>query len=198
MPFVLEGGSIDSSGDGVILTTKKCLLEKNRNPMLNQNTIEQQLLASFGAKKILWLNHGALKGDDTDSHIDTLARFVSKDTIVYQSCDDKNDENYEELNLMKKELESFKNLNGVKYKLISLPNIEKIYNDKDRLPATYVNFLIINNAVLVPIYNIESDKMALEIFTNIFPKRDIVAIDCTTLIKQHGSLHCVTMQYPKL
>jgi len=197
IPFVLEGGSIDSDGAGVIMTTTRCLMEKNRNPHLSQSTIEKQLISYFGAKKILWLNYGALVGDDTDSHIDTLARFVSTNTIVYQSCDDKNDENYQELKSMETELKTFSNLDGVPYTLIPLPHIEAKYYDNERLPATYANFLIINNAVLVPMYNDLSDTNVLKIFKNIFPKRDVVGIDCSILIRQHSSLHCVTMQYPK-
>jgi len=196
--FVLEGGSIDSDGDGVIMTTSKCLLEKNRNPHLNKNSIEKQLISSLGAKKILWLNSGALIGDDTDSHIDTLARFISNDTIVYQSCDDENDENYQELKSMEEELKTFKNLKGAAYKLVALPWIEPKYYKEDRLPATYANFLIINEAILVPTYNDENDVKTIKIFKNLFPKRDIIGINCTTLIQQHGSLHCVTMQYPKV
>lgn len=195
--FVLEGGAIESNGEGVILTTTKCLLEKNRNPHLTQNTIEKKLCEYLGAKKILWLQHGALEGDDTDSHIDTLARFVSADTIVYQSCDDKNDSHYEELQAMEKELHSFIQLTGKPFKCIALPWIKAKYDENERLPATYANFLIINGAVLVPTYNDENDQKALSIFKKLFPKRDIIGVDCQTLIRQHGSLHCVTMQYPK-
>ncbi len=196
--FVLEGGSIESDGDGVIMTTTKCLLEKNRNPTLSKSSIEKQLTSYLGAKKVLWLNSGALIGDDTDSHIDTLARFVSSDTIVYQLCDDKNDEHYNELKKMEEELKSFTNIKGIPYKLVALPWIKAIYNKEDRLPATYANFLIINNAVLIPTYNDENDKNALKIFKTLFKDRDIIGIDCRTLIKQHGSLHCVTMQYPSV
>ena len=196
--FVLEGGAIESDGEGVIMTTSACLLNKNRNKFLTKSSIEKQLILELGAKKILWLNSGALIGDDTDSHIDTLARFVSDDTIVYQSCDDKNDEHYIELKKMEEELKTFTNLKGIAYKLIPLPWIEAKYFEDERLPATYANFLIINNAVLVPTYNDKNDNNALNIFKKLFPKREIIGIDCSTLIKQHGSLHCVTMQYPKV
>jgi len=198
IPFVLEGGAIESNGAGIILTTSKCLMEKNRNPKLTQSAIEKKLIEYLGAKKILWLNSGYLEGDDTDSHIDTLARFVNEDTIVFQSCDDKNDIHYDELQNMENELSNFTQLNGNKFKLIALPWIEAKYDDKDRLPATYANFLIINDAVLVPTYNDKNDKNALEIFKMLFPQREIIGIDCQTLIRQHGSLHCVTMQYPFL
>jgi len=196
--FVLEGGAIESNGDGVLLTTTKCLTEKNRNPKLSQKQIEQALIRFFGLKKILWLDYGYLSGDDTDSHIDTLARFVSKDTIVYQSCDDENDEHYDELKKMETQLKTFKGVTNQSFKLVPLPWIEAKYNNNERLPATYANFLIINKAVLVPTYNDKNDKQALEIFKKLFPKRDIIGIDCSTLIKQHGSLHCVTMQYTAL
>ncbi len=198
IPLVLEGGAIESNGDGIIMTTTKCLLEENRNPKLTKKQIEKKLIQYLGAKKVLWLNHGALEGDDTDSHIDTLARFIDKDTIIYQSCDDKNDSHYEELKKMEEELKNFKQLNGKPFKLILLPWIEAKYDKEDRLPATYANFLIINGAVLVPTYQDKNDTEALKIFKKVFPKRDIIGIDCTTLIRQHGSLHCVTMQYPKL
>lgn len=198
IPFVLEGGAIESNGKGIILTTSKCLMEKNRNPRLTQSTIEKKLVEYLGAKKILWLNSGYLEGDDTDSHIDTLARFVNEDTIVFQSCDDKSDVHYEELQNMEKELLNFTQLNGNKFKVIALPWIEAKYDEEDRLPATYANFLIINGAVLVPTYDDKNDGEALDIFKKLFPKRDIIGVDCQTLIRQHGSLHCVTMQYPAL
>lgn len=196
VPLVLEGGAIESNGEGIILTTSRCLMEKNRNPMLTQRGVEKKLVSYLGAKKILWLNHGYLEGDDTDSHIDTLARFVNSDTIVYQSCDDKTDVHYDELQKMKKELSSFKNFNGKSFNLVALPWIEAQYDEEDRLPATYANFLIINGAVLVPTYDDKNDSVALQIFKKLFPKREVIAIDCQTLIRQHGSLHCVTMQYP--
>lgn len=198
IPFVLEGGAIDSNGAGIILTTSKCLLEKNRNPSLNQSEIENKLMDYLGAKKVLWLNSGYLEGDDTDSHIDTLARFISEDTIVYQSCDDRLDVHFEELQKMEKELKEFTQLNGNKFKLIPLPWITPKYDAKERLPATYANFLFINNAVLIPTYNDKNDTKVLNLFEQLFPKKDIIAIDCQTLIRQHGSLHCVTMQYPGL
>lgn len=195
--MVLEGGSIESDGEGIILTTTECLMEKNRNPKLSQKMIEQKLIENLGAKKVLWLNSGALEGDDTDSHIDTIARIISEDTIMYQICDDENDSNYAQLKLMETELNKFTNLKGKKYNLIGLPHIKAKYDGDEKLPATYANFLIINGAVLVPTYQDENDEKAIEIFKKAFPKRDIIGIDCSTLIRQHGSLHCVTMQYPK-
>jgi agmatine/peptidylarginine deiminase len=198
IPFVLEGGAIESNGDGILLTTSQCLLEKNRNPRLTKSAIEKKLIQLFGLKKVLWLDHGYLAGDDTDSHIDTLARFVSHDTIMYQSCDDKNDEHYEELYNMYLQLKSFKQNNGKPFNLIALPWIEPKYYDDERLPATYANFLMINGAVLVPTYNDKNDEETLNIFRKVFKNKDVIGIDCSILIRQHGSLHCVTMQYPKL
>jgi agmatine deiminase len=173
-------------------------MEKNRNPRYTKKAIEKKLVDTLGAKKVLWLDYGALQGDDTDSHIDTLARLVSEETIVYQSCDDVDDCHYEDLKKMEDQLKTFTNLKGKKYKLIPLPWIEPKYCDGERLPATYANFLIINSAVLVPTYNDKNDEKALKIIQEVFTKREIVGIDCSTLIKQHGSLHCVTMQYPKI
>jgi len=191
--FVLEGGAIESNGADYILTTSACMLNKNRNPNLNAADITKKLKEFFGAEDILYLNHGYLAGDDTDSHIDTLARFISKDTIMYVKCDDEGDEHYEELKKMQEELHILsreKNLS-----LIALPMSDAIYFDGERLPATYANFLFVNGAVLVPTYNTPSDKKALEIFRETFPSREIVPIDCSVLIRQHGSLHCVTMNF---
>ena len=198
IPFVLEGGAIESDGAGVLMTTTQCLMEKNRNKFYSQQTIDKKLKEFFGMSKILWLNSGTLDGDDTDSHIDTLARFCPNNTIVYQTCDDKDDINYLPLQSMEKELRTFTNTQGQSYKLITLPHIEPKYYDDERLPATYANFLIINGAVLVPTYNDTNDIKALEIFKSIFPKRDIIGVDCSVLIRQHGSLHCISMQYPKI
>ncbi len=187
--IILEGGSIDSNGNGVILTTTKCLLESNRNPHLSKYEIENKLKEYFGIDRIIWLNYGYLAGDDTDSHIDTLARFINKNTIIYTKCYDKNDEHYNALLKMEDELKKSE------FNLIALPLPEAKYFEGDRLPATYANFLIINNAVLVPTYNDINDKIAINIFKKNFTNRKIIAIDCSVLIKQHGSLHCVTMQY---
>ncbi len=186
--YVLEGGAIESNGEGTLLTTSQCLKNPNRNPNLDIDAILKNVLH---VKKILYLNHGYLRGDDTDSHIDTLARFISKDTIMYLTCKDKNDEHYEALHVMQKELQK------TPYKLIALPMTEPIYYQGERLPATYANFLMINGAVLVPIYNDTHDDEAIEIFKKSFPDREIIPIDCSVLIRQHGSLHCVSMHYPK-
>ncbi|MDD2582482.1 MAG: agmatine deiminase family protein [Desulfuromonadaceae bacterium] len=197
--LIMEGGSIESDGLGTILTTAECLLSPNRNPQLDKSEIEQALASLVGAKRVLWLTHGGLAGDDTDSHIDTLARICPDNTIVYQACNNPLDEHFESLKLMESELKSFTAPDGSPYKLIPLPLPRAIFDEEaHRLPATYANFLIINGAVLVPTYrDSENDLMALERIGQAFPGREIVAIDCLPLLEQHGSLHCVTMQLPQ-
>lgn len=194
MDMILEGGSIESDGAGIILTNTQCLLEKNRNPHLDQKQIQQKLKDCLGAKKILWLNHGYLAGDDTNSHIDTLARLISPTQIAYIACDDKNDEHYDELKAMEEELRNLRDLNGNAYELVRLPFTQAIYDKDERLPATYANFLFINNALLVPTYGVDTDCLALEILQKALPHLEVIGVDCQTLIRQHGSLHCVTMQ----
>lgn len=195
--FILEGGSIESDGLGTVLTTAECLLSDNRNH-LSEEDIEEKLKEYFGLKQVLWLNHGYLAGDDTDSHVDTLARFTDKSTIAYVFCEDPEDEHYEELRKMKKELRGFRTSEGGYFRLIPLPMADAVYDeDGERLPATYANFLIINGAVLLPTYNSPKDEIAKQQLQKAFPDREIVGIDCRALIKQHGSLHCVTMQFPR-
>jgi agmatine deiminase len=195
--LVMEGGSLESDGLGTILTTSECLLSPNRNPQLDKSELEQAMASLLGAKRVLWLQHGWLAGDDTDSHIDTLARICPENTIVYQACDNPLDEHYQELRLMEDELKSFRAPDGTPYRLIALPWPKARFDDQaHRLPATYANFLVINGAVLVPTYRDEGDQKALECIGSAFPGREIVGIDCLPLIEQHGSLHCVTMQLP--
>lgn len=195
--MVLEGGSIESDGNGTILTTKQCLLSPNRNPHLDQKKIEKKLKKWLGAKRVLWLENGYLVGDDTDAHIDTLARFCNETTIAYVSCTDEKDEHFFTLNEMVKELRNFKTEDGDPYNLISLPMPEACYDEAGkRLPATYANFLIINEAVVVPTYGVPEDEIALAQIQKAFPRRKVIGIDCKPLILQHGSLHCVTMQFP--
>ncbi len=191
--FILEGGAVESNGVDTILTTSQCMLNKNRNAAFDSIQITQKLNLFFGATKILYLNHGYLAGDDTDSHIDTLARFINENTIMYVQCEDENDEHFSELRLMKKELQTIAKENN--YRLISLPMSDAVYYENERVPATYANFLFVNGAVLVPTYGVRQDEEALQIFRDTFPDRDIVKIDCSVLIRQHGSLHCVTMNF---
>ena len=197
--LIMEGGSLESDGLGTILTTAECLLSPNRNPQLDKSEIEQALASLVGAKRVLWLNHGALAGDDTDSHVDTLARICPDNTIVYQACDHPLDEHFEPLKLMEAELKTFTAPDGSLYRLIPLPFPKARFDEQaHRLPATYANFLIINGAVLVPTYSDpENDTAALERITQAFPGREIIGIDCLPLLEQHGSLHCVTMQLPQ-
>ena len=194
--FILEGGSFESDGEGTLLTTAECLLSDNRNNK-SKAEIETILTETFGLKQILWLNHGYLAGDDTDSHIDTLARFCTPHIIAYVQCSDKEDEHYEELKKMEAELQTFRTLDGKPYKLVPLPMADAVCENGERLPATYANFLIINGAVLLPTYNSPKDEVAKQQLQKAFPNREIVGINCLSLIKQHGSLHCVTMQFPK-
>jgi agmatine deiminase len=195
--FALEGGALESDGKGTLLTTAECLLSPNRNSFLSKDEIEDFLKDHFGLERVLWLDHGYLAGDDTDSHIDTLARFCDEHTIAYVKCDDETDEHFEALKSMESQLKSFVDNDGKPYKLIPLPMARKVEIDNERLPATYANFLIMNKAVLVPVYGSELDEEALEQVQKAFPEKEIVGIDCLILIKQHGSLHCVTMQYPE-
>ena len=195
VPLVLEGGSVEINDDGLLLTTRHCLLNPNRNPQLDQQQIEAILREQFGATAFLWLDHGYLEGDDTDAHIDTLARFCDNRTIAYVRCHDQNDSHYPALQKMEQELEALAATHGLK--LVPLPMAEAVFDeDGERLPATYANFLIINGAVLAPIYGSAHDDEALQQLQKAFPDKRIVAVPCLPLVHQHGSLHCVTMQLP--
>ena len=194
--FVLEGGSIDCDGAGTILTTSHCLCHPNRNGGASRKEIEARLHEYLGARRILWLDHGFLAGDDTDSHIDTLARFTDPSTITYVRCEDPDDEHYKELHAMEEQLQSFRRADGSPYRLIPLPMAPARYDESGRrLPATYANFLIANRALLYPTYESpETDRTAGAIFAELFPQREIIPIPCSRLITQGGSLHCSTMQ----
>lgn len=196
-PFVLEGGSLDTDGCGTLLTTKECLCSVNRNEYLTQDEIEGELKSAFGLDRILWLEHGGLKGDDTDSHVDILARFCSPDTIAYMQCTDPEDENYDGLAAMEKQLRSFRTKDGGHYRLVPLPLPEPMYLDDYRLPASYANFLILNGAVLVPGAASPMDEVARQRLQEVFPDREVAVVDCRPLLSGHGSLHCVTMQFPE-
>ena len=196
--FVLEGGSIDVDEKGNLLTTEECLLSLNRNGQSTKEEIESYIRETFGVKKCHWLKHGYLAGDDTDSHIDTLARFLPGGKIAYTSCDRSEDEHYDALKLMEDELECLVGAGDEHFGLVALPIPQAIYDmDGQRLPATYANFLLLNGNVFLPIYGDDKyDHIAIEALTNAMPDYNIVAIDCRALIQQHGSLHCVTMQVP--
>ena len=197
LDFVLEGGSIESDGKGTIFTTSGCLLAPHRNQPLSQAEIEARLKQELCAERILWIDHGHLTGDDTDGHIDTLVRVCPDDTLLYIGCDDPEDEQYEDLRLMEEQLKTFRTLEVKPYRLVKLPMPRPILFEGERLPATYANFLVINGAVLCPTYDQpDLDAEALRLIGEAFPGREIVGIDCRSIIKQHGSLHCCTMQYP--
>lgn len=196
--LVLEGGSVESDGEGTLLTTAECLLGPNRNPHLDRGGVEAALAEHLGAERVLWLEHGALAGDDTDAHVDTLARLAPGGTILYQACDEPADEHFEALGRMADELRAHRTREGAPYRLIALPWPAARFDDAgERLPATYANFLVLNGAVLVPTYGDPADSEALRAVGSAFPGREVVGVDCEPLLLQHGSLHCVTMQLPK-
>ena len=199
LDFVLEGGSIESDGKGTIFTTTGCLLAPHRNQPMTKAQIEERLKQELHAERILWIDHGNLVGDDTDGHIDTLVRICPDDTLLYMGAGEPDDEQHEELRLMEEQLKSFRTLDGKPYRLMKLPMPKAIIFEGERLPATYANFLVINGAVLVPTYDQpDLDAEAMRVIGEAFPGREIVGIDCRSIIKQHGSLHCCTMQYPRI
>lgn len=197
MDMILEGGSIESDGVGTIITTSRCLLEKNRNPHLSKEEIENKLKKYLGAKRIIWIENGFLEGDDTDSHVDMLVRFANEDTLLYTEPRYDGSKEYDSLMKLKEEILSLKKLDGSKYKVVDLPAPGTLVYEGKKLPATYLNFLIINDAVLVPIYHEVkvNDDIAIEVFKSIFKDREVVPIDASVLIREGGSIHCATMNY---
>jgi agmatine/peptidylarginine deiminase len=195
--LVLEGGALETDGQGTLLATRSSVLDKKRNPLLSSKEIENQLQEYLGIQRFLWLDHGGLTGDDTDAHIDVLARFTDPQTIVYSTAP-ANDADHAALTAMQKQLAEFRTAQGSSYQLIPLP-FPGIHTSHDgrRLPASYANFLIINGAVLLPTYQVPQDAEAIAILESCFPNRKIIPIDCRTIIQQNGSLHCLTMQFPK-
>ena len=201
LDFVLEGGSIESDGQGTLLTTTSCLLDPHRRSKgghcATKEEVERRLLDDLQAERIVWIDHGRLTGDDTDGHIDTLVRMAPDDTLLYVGCSDRTDEQYEELQLMEEQLHGLRTLGGKPYRMLKLPMPAPIYEKGERLPATYANFLVVNGAVICPTYGQPlTDVQAMGTIAAAFPGRDIVGIDCRTIIRQHGSLHCCTMQFP--
>lgn len=195
--FELEGGSIETDGRGTLLTTSRCLLNANRNGGLSRGEAEQRLSHLLGVDRFLWLDHGALEGDDTDSHVDTLARLCPADTILYCTAP-AGDDHHDELAAMERELRAFRTREGRPYRLLALPLPAPVRDDDgQRLPATYANYLVMDSAVLVPTYaQPEADALALRVVAEAYPGREIVGVDCRALVRQHGSLHCATMQFP--
>lgn len=200
LDFVLEGGALEVDGHGTLLTTERCLLAPTRNPHLSKAQIEDLLKAQLGLDRVLWLAHGDLLGDDTDGHIDTIARYCDATTIAYQGCEERDDAHFEDLAAMAAELRALRDWRGQPYKLVALPLPDPIHDPDDgrRLPAGYANFLILNGAVLVPVYGQPKDEIALARLRPLFPGREVIGIDCNALIQQYGGLHCVTMQIPAL
>ncbi|HAG96554.1 MAG: agmatine deiminase [Pseudomonadales bacterium] len=196
--FELEGGSIETDGQGTLLTTEHCLLDSNRNQHLSRQQIETLVLEKLGLDRALWLSEGALIGDDTDSHIDNLARFTGPDTIVYASCGDEQDPHFAPLAAMARQLQGFRQANGAPYRLvpIGLPSPQFDEAGK-RLPGSYINFLILNRSVIVPVFGCDHDQPALDSLQLCFPHKKIVAVPGHNLIKQYGGPHCATMQLPK-
>lgn len=193
--FILEGGSIESDGKGTIMTTSECLLNPNRNIHLSKQEIESIIFERLGAERILWLDFGHIEGDDTDSHIDTLCRFAPGDTILYTSCGENGDTQHEELKKMYDQLKTFRTIDGLPYNLIELPLPDPIIIDGKRLGATYANYLVTPHYIYLPTYNQPSkDRLAAITLQSVYPDRQVVPIDCRTLITQGGSLHCSTMQ----
>jgi agmatine deiminase len=194
--IVLEGGSIDVNGRGILLTTEQCLLNRNRNPDLNKEKIEKFLCDYLGVNHIIWLKNG-ISGDDTDGHIDDLARFVNPTTIVCAYEEDRKDENSDALRKNYEILMQSTDQEGKKLNIVKLPMPGKIWYRQKRLPASYTNFYIGNKTVLVPIFKSENDKVALSILQELFPKRKVVGVNCVDLISGFGAIHCISQQQPK-
>jgi agmatine deiminase len=192
--MILEGGAIDVNGAGALLTTESCLLNKNRNPNLSREAIEQRLRDYLGVRDILWLGDG-IAGDDTDGHIDDLARFVSESTVVTIIEENRDDENYEPLQKNLARLKAMK-IAGRAIEVIALPMPKKIMREGLRLPPTYANFYIANTCVLVPTFADPADRAALSILRECFPNRRVIGIDCRELIWGLGAFHCLTQQQP--
>lgn len=193
--FALEGGAIDTDGNGTLLTTWQCLHE--RHPEASREALDAQLSDWLKQDRVLWLDHGYLEGDDTDAHIDTLARFAPGNAIVFQACDDPTDSHYNELQAMASEIANLRTRDGQPYRLFPLPWAKPVIDDGRRLAASYANFLIINGAVLMPSYGDEADQPAAAVLAEAFPGREIIPVPCRSLIWQNGSLHCITMQLPE-
>lgn len=195
--IVMEGGSVDFNGKGTVLTTTACLLNKNRNPNLNQQQIEGYLQNYYGVEQVLWLGDGIV-GDDTDGHIDDITRFVNEDTIVTVIEENKNDENYHILQENLQTLKTMRLLNGKQLNIVELPMPDAVYYDGQRLPASYANFYIANSAVVVPTYRSKNDDKALNILQQCFPDRKVIGIDSTHIIWGLGSFHCLSQQEPEV
>ena len=196
--FVLEGGSVETDGNGTVMTTSRCLQSPNRNGGKTKAELNRELLERLGADHVLWLDHGALEGDDTDSHIDTLARLAPDDTIVFTGTRDFDDPQFESLLAMRAQLSLFRTAEGNLYNLVELPLPDPVLDeDGSRLPATYANYLVANRVIFMPTYaQPDKDELAMRTIRIAFPGYKVIGVDCRTLLRQHGSLHCATMQIP--
>lgn len=196
--FTLEGGSIETDGHGTLLTTSLCLCSENRNGGRSKPALNDILKDRLGVDHVLWLDYGALAGDDTDSHIDTLCRMAPDNTILFTGCRDMDDPHFEELLKMRAQLTMFRTPEGEPYNLVELPLPSPIYDENgDRLPASYANYLVTPDKIFMPTYSQpENDMLACHTVKVAFPDHEVVPVECSTLIKQHGSLHCATMQIP--
>ncbi len=196
-PVVLEGGSIEVNGAGTCLTTEQCLLNKNRNPHMSRAEIEQFLRNTLGASHVIWLGEGIV-GDDTDGHIDDLARFISPTTVVCIVEENSQDENYHLLQENYERLQDAKDQSGDKFSIVRLPCPAPVYYDEMRLPASYANFYIANHVILVPIFDDPNDKQALGVLRELFPDRAVLGLRCNEVVAGLGAIHCVTQQQPRV
>ena len=195
--IVLEGGSIDVNGAGSLLTTEQCLLNLNRNPGIGKERLEMVLRTNLGARNVIWLGTG-IEGDDTDGHVDDIARFIGPRKVVAAAEPDRSDENFRALKENLRRLEKAQDQDGKPLEVLEIPMPPKVMNSDGRLPASHLNFYIGNDAVIVPTFGGKSDRPALERMREAFPKRDILGIDCRALVYGLGTLHCVTQQIPVL
>jgi len=195
--IVLEGGSIDVDGIGTLLTTEQCLLNSNRNPSLTRSEIESCLMNNLGVKKVLWLREG-ISGDDTDGHVDDIARFVGQAKVLCALEEDPTDENHEPLSENFELLSRSTDCNGTPLQVIPLPMPGFVGDSEGRLPASYANFYIGNSVVLAPVFNHPNDSKALEIIQSAFPNRRVVGIDCRNLVHGLGTIHCISQQQPSV
>jgi len=195
--IVMEGGSVDFNGNGTLITSTSCLLNKNRNPHLNQKEIENYLYNFYGVDQILWVADGII-GDDTDGHIDDTVRFVNSDTVITVIESNKQDENYQLLQTNLKQLKGMRLLNDKQLNIVELPMPDAVIYEDQRLPASYANFYISNKHVIVPTFRSEKDDQALQIISECFPNRETVGIDSTDIIWGLGSFHCLSQQEPSV
>lgn len=196
--FVLEGGAIESDGKGTIFTTRFCQMAPHRNQPMTECEIEERMKKSLGAERIVWFDHGKLVGDDTDGHIDMVVRIAPNDTLLYCKDELNQGQTLDEFNKLEGEVQSLRTLDGKPYRTLALPLPGPVEFEGELLPASYANFLVINGAVLVPTYRqADNDRRAMQIIGEAFPDREIIGIDATVAIRQHGAIHCLTMQIPK-